>query len=355
LTIKESIYRALVLLVISCPCALVISVPLSYFAGIGSSSKKGILIKGSNYLDALNEADTFVFDKTGTLTKAIFKVKEVVSFNGFKREEIVKISALVESNSNHPIAKAIRDYYGKKIKNVDFEEYVEKPGLGIFAKMEGKKVMLGSDRLLHEHRIEHELCKGEGTTVHVVIDNVYAGYFIISDEIREEAYDVLDELKKMGKKTGMLSGDENFSAEMIYKKLSLDFYKAELLPEEKVREIEKLKEKNKIVFIGDGINDAASIAVSDVGVAMGAMGQDIAIESSDIVIMDDNLSKLISAIKIAQKTRTVVWQNIAFAIGIKLFFLVTGVFGIAGMWEAIFADMGVSLIAIFNAMRIMKA
>ncbi len=355
LSFKDSIYRALVLLVIACPCALVISVPLSYFAGIGSSSKKGILIKGSNYLDLLNSVDVFLFDKTGTITKGVFKVKEVVTFNGFSKEELIRIAALSEKHSNHPIAKAIKEYYGKPLNGIEPEEFQEKAGFGVFAKIEGKKIMVGSDRLLHEHGIEHELCKGDGTTVHVVIDNVYAGYLIISDEIREEAREIFKELKKLGiKKTGMLTGDEKFPAENIYKKLNLDFYKAELLPEEKVKEIEKLRNQNTVAFVGDGINDAAAIATSDVGIAMGAMGQDAAIESSDIVIMDDNLSKLVSAIKIAKKTRKVVWQNIIFAIGVKLIFLILGSLGVATMWEAVFADMGVSLIAIFNAMRIMR-
>ncbi len=359
LSFKDSIYRALVLLVISCPCALVISIPLSYFTGIGSLAKKGILIKGSNYLDLLNGIDVFIFDKTGTITKGVFKVRDVFTFNGFSKEELIEIAVLAEKHSNHPIAKAIKDFYinyfGKEPENIEPEEFKEKPGSGVFAKIRGKKIMVGSDRLLHEKDIVHKLCKGDGTTVHVVVNNIYAGYLVISDEIKKEAEEVIKKLKELGiKKVGMLTGDERFPAENIYKKLNLDFYKAELLPEEKVKEIEKLRKKNKVAFIGDGINDAAAIAASDVGIAMGAMGQDAAIESADLVIMDDNLLKILSAIKIAKKTKKIVWQNIIFAIGVKLLFLIFGSLGIAEMWEAVFGDMGVSLIAIFNAMRILK-
>ncbi len=349
------IYRALVLLVISCPCALVISIPLSYFGGIGASSKNGILVKGSNYLDMLNSIDIFVFDKTGTLTKGTFKVKEVVALNGFKEEEIIEISAFAEYHSNHPIAVSIKEYYGKKIKGVKIENFREKEGFGVFAKINGKNVMVGSDRMLHENNIEHNLCKGEGTTVHVVIGNLYAGYIVISDEIRDDAKKMVEEIKKLGvKRVGMLTGDEKFPAKIVAEKIGIDFYKAELLPHEKVREIEELKQKGKVAFVGDGINDAAACARADVGIAMGAMGQDAAIESSDIVIMDDSLFRIPKAIKIARKTRRIVWQNIIFAISVKLFFVIAGSFGVATMWEAVFADMGVALIAIFNAMRILR-
>ncbi|MEO0284687.1 MAG: heavy metal translocating P-type ATPase [candidate division WOR-3 bacterium] len=355
LTIRDSIYRALVLLVISCPCALVISVPLSYFVGIGTCSKNGILVKGSNYLDILNEIKFFLFDKTGTLTEGVFKVRDIKNFNGFRKEEILEISAYAEANSNHPIAKAIKEYYGKEIKNIEMEEFSEKPGLGIKAKFKGRKVLVGSDRFLHENNIDHETCKGDGTTVHVVIDNVYAGYITISDEIRKEAKAVIENLKKLKIKIGMLTGDEKFVAEEINKKLNLDFFKAELLPEEKVKEIENLKNSHKVAFLGDGINDAAAIAVSDVGIAMGAMGQDAAIESSDIVIMDDNLSKIKKLFSISKKTKNIVFMNIIFAILIKVLFIYLGSIGIAKMWEAVFADMGVSIIAILNSMRIMKS
>lgn len=355
LTIRDSIYRALVLLVISCPCALVISVPLSYFVGIGTCSKNGILVKGSNYLDILNEIKFFLFDKTGTLTEGVFKVRDIKNFNGFRKEEILEISAYAEANSNHPIAKAIKEYYGKEIKNIEMEEFSEKPGLGIKAKFKGRKVLVGSDRFLHENNIYHETCKGDGTTVHVVIDNVYAGYITISDEIRKEAKAVIENLKKLKIKIGMLTGDEKFVAEEINKKLNLDFFKAELLPEEKVKEIENLKNSHKVAFLGDGINDAAAIAVSDVGIAMGAIGQDAAIESSDIVIMDDNLSKIKKLFSISKKTKNIVFMNIIFAILIKVLFIYLGSIGIAKMWEAVFADMGVSIIAILNSMRIMKS
>ncbi|MEO0292427.1 MAG: HAD-IC family P-type ATPase, partial [candidate division WOR-3 bacterium] len=310
---------------------------------------------GSNYLDILNEIKFFLFDKTGTLTEGVFKVRDIKNFNGFRKEEILEISAYAEANSNHPIAKAIKEYYGKEIKNIEMEEFSEKPGLGIKAKFKGRKVLVGSDRFLHENNIDHETCKGDGTTVHVVIDNVYAGYITISDEIRKEAKAVIENLKKLKIKIGMLTGDEKFVAEEINKKLNLDFFKAELLPEEKVKEIENLKNSHKVAFLGDGINDAAAIAVSDVGIAMGAMGQDAAIESSDIVIMDDNLSKIKKLFSISKKTKNIVFMNIIFAILIKVLFIYLGSIGIAKMWEAVFADMGVSIIAILNSMRIMKS
>ncbi len=355
LPLKESIYRGLVLLVISCPCALVISVPLSYFIAIGSCSKNGILVKGANYLDILNKIDLFLFDKTGTITEGVFKVKDIKNFNGFKREEIIEISAYAEANSNHPIAKAIKDYYRKSLKNVELEEFFEKPGLGIKAKFKGKNVILGSDRMLHENNIKHEICKGDGTIIHVVIDNIYAGYIIISDEIRKEAKEVIEKLKKLKIKTGLLTGDERKVAENIFKKMELDFLKSELLPEEKVKEIENFKKSYKVAFIGDGINDAAAIAVSDVGISMGSMGQDAAIESSDIVIMDDNLLKINKLLEISKKTKSIVFMNIILAILIKVLFIYLGSIGIAKMWEAIFADMGVSILLILNSMRIIKS
>ncbi|MEN3046990.1 MAG: heavy metal translocating P-type ATPase [Candidatus Hydrothermales bacterium] len=355
LNLNESIYRALVILVISCPCALVISVPLSYFIALGSCSKNGILVKGSNYLDTIGDIKLFVFDKTGTLTKGVFKVKDVVNLNGFSKEEIIKLSALAEHSSNHPIAKAIIDYYGKKIKDVEYEEFQEKSGLGIKAKIKGKNILIGSDRFLHENNIKHEICQGEGTTVHVVIDNVHAGYFSITDEIRKEAEDLINSLKKLKIKTGMLTGDRKVLAETISKNLKLDFFKAELLPQEKAREIENLRKNYKVSFVGDGINDAAAIAVSDVGIAMGAMGQDLAIESSDIVIMDDNLSKIKKLINISKETKRIVLTNIILAISIKAIFVYLGFMGLAKMWEAIFADMGVSILTTLNSMRIIKS
>ncbi|MEN3045106.1 MAG: heavy metal translocating P-type ATPase [Candidatus Hydrothermales bacterium] len=355
ISLNESVYRALVLLVISCPCALVISVPLSYFIALGSCSKNGILVKGSNFLDTISNVNFFVFDKTGTLTEGVFKVKDIVNFNGFSKEEIIELSAFAEYNSNHPIAKAIIDYYGKKIKDVEYEEFQEKSGLGIKAKIKGKSILIGSDRFLHENNISHQICYSEGTTVHVVINNIYAGYFTISDEIRKEVKELINTLKEFGIKTGMLTGDRKVLAESISKNLKLDFFKAELLPHEKAKEIENLRKKYKVSFVGDGINDAAAIATSDVGIAMGAMGQDAAIESSDIVVMDDNLSKIKKLIKISKKTKRIVLTNIILAILIKAIFVYLGFMGIAKMWEAIFADMGVSILAILNSMRIVKS
>ncbi len=353
---SEWIYRALVLLVISCPCALVISIPLSYFVSIGSLAKKGILVKGANFIDALKDAKIFIFDKTGTLTKGVFEVREIKTYNGFEKDELLKISAHAEYYSNHPIALSIKKKYQGKVDLSLIKNYKEIAGLGIMANIKGKEVFVGNDRFLHEMEIEHEVCRGEGTTVHVVVDKKYAGYILISDEIKEDAEKGIKELKNQGVKVGMLTGDTGFFAKTIAKRLGIDFYRAELLPHEKVQEIENIMEKSKgkVAFVGDGINDAAVIKRADVGISMGNMGSDIAIENSDIVIMTDKPSKTALLLKMARKTRKIVWQNIIFVMLVKLFFITLGSAGIAGMWEAVFADMGVALIALFNAMRIIK-
>lgn len=354
---SEWIYRALVLLVISCPCALVASIPLAYFVSIGTLAKKGILVKGANFIDTLKEVDTFIFDKTGTLTKGVFIVKEIKSFNGFNNDEVLKYSAYAEYHSNHPIANSIKKKYKGDINPNLIEKHKEISGLGVIAKVKGKEIFVGNDRFLHENGIEHKFCIGEGTTVHVVIDKIYAGYILISDEIKEDAKEGIENLRKFGiKKIGMLTGDVKFFADIIAKKLRLDFYKAELLPHEKIKELEKIMEesKGKIAFVGDGINDAPSIKRADVGIAMGGFGSDLAIENSDIVIMTDRISKTALLLKIAKKTRNIIWQNIIFVMAVKGIFILLGSGGIATMWEAVFADTGALLIALFNAMRILR-
>lgn len=354
---SDWIYRALVVLVISCPCALVISIPLGYFGGIGSASKRGILIKGSNYLDALTKVSTVVFDKTGTLTKGEFKVSEVVTSNGFSREQILEYAAYAETNSNHPVAKSISEAYGKNIDKIRIKNVEEIPGHGIKASIDDLLIMAGNDKLLHLENIVHPVCNVDGTVVHVAINAMYAGYIIISDTLKDDATEAVNSLNRQNIQTVMLTGDNQFAAALIAEKLKIGKFFAELLPADKVIHIEKLMQENndkKVIFVGDGVNDAPVIARADVGVAMGALGSDAAIETADVVLMTDSPSKISEAIEVAKKTRTIVWQNIGFAMGVKLFFIVLGVFGVATMWEAVFGDMGVALIAVFNAMRIMK-
>ncbi|MGF1991173.1 MAG: heavy metal translocating P-type ATPase [Nostoc sp. ZfuVER08] len=358
-TSSEWIYRALILLVISCPCGLVISIPLGYFGGIGGAAKRGILVKGSTFLDSLNAVKTVVFDKTGTLTKGVFQVTKIVPQNGFFEEELLELAAKIESHSNHPIAQSIRNAYGNNIDASDVKDYEEIAGCGIRAKVANKVVMAGSDRLLHQEAIAHDNCLVEGTVIHLAVDNIYAGYIVIADELKEDAREAIQTLKKMGvEKTVMLTGDNHAIASRIAQEIGIDIYEAELLPEEKVNAIEKLlstTEKHaKVAFVGDGINDAPVIARADIGMAMGGLGSDAAIETADIVIITDAPSKVAQAIQIARKTRKIVWQNIGFALAIKGVFIGLGIFGIATMWEAVFADVGVALLAIFNATRVMK-
>ena len=353
------VYRALVLLVISCPCALVLSIPLGYFGGIGRAARDGILVKGSNFLDALSKATIVAFDKTGTLTKGVFKVTKIETRNGFTEEEIIKFAALAEAHSNHPIAKAIKEAYGKEINEAEIKEHENIAGHGVKARIDSVEVMVGNDRLLHRFNIEHDTCRVKGTVAHVVINGKYAGYIIISDEIKEDAPIAVRDLKRLGvKRVLMVTGDNREVAAEIAKQLGLDSFYAELLPEDKVKIIEELeKEKapnDKIVFVGDGINDAPVLARADVGVAMGALGSDAAIETADVVIMDDKPAKLPTGIRVARKTQRIVWQNIVFALGVKLAFISLGILGEATMWEAVFADVGVALIAVFNAMRILR-
>lgn len=356
-TFSEWIYRALVVLVISCPCALVISIPLGYFGGIGGASRKGILVKGSNFLDALTQVKTVVFDKTGTLTKGEFKVSEIVTSNGYTKEEILEYAAYAETNSNHPVAKSISEAFGKDIESKRIEQVEEISGHGIKAVIDRKTVLAGNDKLLHKENIDHPVCNVEGTVVHVAIDKVYMGYIIISDTLKDDAIEAIEKLKAKNIQTVMLTGDNKFAASAFAKKLGIDKFFSELLPEDKVNHIESLMAENKggkVAFVGDGINDAPVIARADVGIAMGALGSDAAIETADVVLMTDSPSKVAVAIDVAKRTRNIVWQNIYFAMGVKLAFIVLGVFGVATMWEAVFGDMGVALIAVFNAIRILK-
>lgn len=357
-TFSEWIYRALVVLVISCPCALVISIPLGYFGGIGSASRKGILVKGSNFLDALTQVKTVVFDKTGTLTKGEFKVSEVVTSNGFTKEEILEYAAYAETNSNHPVAKSISEAFGKDTDSKRIKQVDEISGHGIKAVVDGKTVLAGNDKLLHKENIEHPVCNVEGTVVHVAIDKVYMGYIFISDTLKDDAIEAIEKLKAKNIQTVMLTGDNKFAAAAFAKKLGIDKYFYELLPEDKVKHIETFMAENKggkVAFVGDGINDAPVIARADIGIAMGALGSDAAIETADVVLMTDSPSKVAVAVDVAKRTRNIVWQNICFAMGVKLIFIVLGVFGVATMWEAVFGDMGVALIAVFNAIRILKS
>jgi Zn2+/Cd2+-exporting ATPase len=353
------VYRALVLLVISCPCGLVISIPLGYFGGVGGAAKRGILVKGSAFLDALTDVKTVIFDKTGTLTEGVFQVTQVSSYNGYSEKELLTIAALAESQSNHPVARSIIEAYDGAISESDVTDYKEIPGHGISAKVRGMSVLAGNDRLLHREHIEHDICNVEGTVVHLAVDKKYAGYILIADRIKEDAARAIARLKKAGvTETVMLTGDNRVVARNVADKLDLDTYKAELLPEDKVEAIEqylrKSGKKSKVAFVGDGINDAPVIARADVGIAMGAFGSDAAIETADVVLMTDAPSKVAEAIAIARKTHSIVWQNIILAMVIKALFILLGAIGIATLWSAVFADVGVALLAILNASRVLR-
>jgi len=353
---SEWIYRALVLLVISCPCALVISIPLGFFGGIGRASRRGILIKGSNYLDALNSVDTVVFDKTGTLTRGVFRVNRVVPSGRWNAEKLLERAAAAESHSDHPIARSITEAYRKKLDAEEIRDYREISGSGIRAVVGKSEVYVGNDRLLHALEVPHELCQVEGTVVHVVVDREYAGYIVIADELKEESRRAVQELRALGvRSVGMLTGDNSFAAESISRALGLDYAAADLLPEEKVQELERIMAGGrKTAFVGDGINDAPVIARADVGIAIGHLGSDAAIETADVVLMEGSPSGVAEAIRIARKTRRIVWQNIALALAVKGAFFALGTVGLASMWEAVFADMGVALLAIFNSLRILR-
>ncbi|MFJ8456582.1 heavy metal translocating P-type ATPase [Bacillus paramycoides] len=358
-TFSDWIYRALVFLVISCPCALVVSIPLGFFGGIGGASKSGILVKGSNYLEALNDVKYIVFDKTGTLTKGVFKVTKMEPSEGTTSEELLEYAAFAEVYSNHPIAQSIRTAYGKSIDENSIEDYSEISGHGTVVKVKGKEIFAGNAKLMRKENITFKQPDIVGTLVHVAVNGKYAGYIVISDEVKEDSKQAIQKLKELGiKKTVMLTGDAKSVGEAVGKELGLDEVHAELLPQQKVEEIEKIDAakhgKEKVAFVGDGINDTPVLARADVGIAMGGLGSDAAIEAADIVIMTDEPSKIATAVKIAKRTRSIVWQNIIFALGIKGVVLLLGAFGIATMWEAVFSDVGVTLLAVLNAMRVLR-
>ncbi len=351
------IYRALVILVISCPCALVISIPLGYFGGIGGASRRGILIKGSNYIDILAHVKTVVFDKTGTLTSGTFDVTEIHSRNGFSRKEVLKYAAMAEAHSNHPVALSIKKEWDENIDESAVISFEDIPGFGIKAVIEGKIILVGNDRLLHREKIEHTDCEVDRTVAYTAVDGVYAGYIIISDKIKDDAKEALTALKKLGiKKTVMLTGDNESTARSVAETLGIDEYHAELLPDDKVTRLTGIIEKKDgyTAFVGDGINDAPVIALADAGIAMGERGSDAAIETADIVLMSDTPLKIVETIKLSRKTRRIIMENITLALVIKLIFVGLGIGGVAGMWEAVFADVGVALLAIFNALRVLK-
>jgi len=358
-TFSEWLYKALVLLVISCPCALVISIPLGYFGGIGAASKNGILVKGSSYLEALNNVETVIFDKTGTLTKGIFDVTEVNPQDNYSQEKLLEYAAYAESYSNHPIAASILKAYHKEIDKSKITSYEEISGHGIKVKVEEDEILVGNEKLMEKEKINFSKVQTEETILHVSVNKAYAGSIVIADAIKADSVKAIKSLKKIGvKKTVMLTGDTRSVGEKVANQLALDEVYAELLPAEKVERLEMLDSQksagSKLVFVGDGINDAPVLARADVGIAMGGLGSDAAIEAADVVIMTDEPSKIAESIMIAKRTRRIVWQNILFALGVKAVFLLLAALGITTMWEAVFADVGVALLAVINAMRVIR-
>lgn len=352
------LYRALSFLVVSCPCALVISIPLSFFGGIGGASKMGILIKGSNYLEALANTEIVVFDKTGTLTEGIFEVQDIYA-EGIEKDELLRIVAHAENYSNHPIAKSVKKAYNKEIDEKIIKNPQELSGKGIWAKIDEKDILVGNEKLMLEEKIDFKKCDEVGTILYVAIDKKYVGYVLIADKIKQDSPKTIRELKAMNiKETVMLTGDKKEVGEYVAKKLNMDKVYTELLPDGKVEKVEELlkqkSEKGKLVFVGDGINDAPVLTISDIGVAMGGLGSDAAIEAADIVIMTDETSKISKAINLSKKTMRIVRENIIFAIFVKIAVLVLTAFGASTMWEAVFADVGVSVIAIINALRMLN-
>lgn len=349
------IYRALTFLVISCPCALVISIPLSFFAGIGGASKEGVLVKGSNYLETLSKTKCVVFDKTGTLTQGVFEVN-AVHHNQIEKDKLIEYAALAESASSHPISKSLKNAYGKEIDRLRVREIQEISGNGVIAIVDGKEIAAGNDKLMKRLNVAYKNCHLIGTVIHVAIDGEYAGHIIISDVVKPTAKQAIHAIKKAGvERTVMLTGDAKAVAGQVADELGMDEVYGELLPGDKVEKVEELFEKRdgygKLAFVGDGINDAPVLGRADIGIAMGAMGSDAAIEAADVVLMDDDPMKIAKAIKISRKCIRIVYQNIAFALGVKGICLVLGAVGIANMWLAIFADVGVMIIAILNAIR----
>ena len=357
-TFSEWIYKALSILVVSCPCALVVSIPLGFFSGIGAASKKGILVKGGNYLEALKESEVVVFDKTGTLTKGVFKVTEINTEN-ISESELLEITAIGESHSNHPIAKSIIQAYGKDINKEEIKNYKEISGYGIEASIRDNNVLIGNSKLMKSYNINYEEKKSIGTIVHVAINGLYKGNIVISDEIKENVKEALKSLKSAGiKKTVMLTGDNKLVAEEVAKNIGIDEVYSELLPGDKVGKVEELLNrsdtKGKVVFVGDGINDAPVLARADIGVAMGGVGSDAAIEAADVVLMQDNIYSLVDSIQVSKRTSKILWQNIIFSLGVKIAVMILVVLGLTNMWAAVFADVGVTLIAVLNSMRIIR-
>ena len=356
---SEWLRRGFVFLIVSCPCALVISIPLTFFGGIGAASKRGVLVKGSNYLEALNKVSIVVFDKTGTLTKGVFKVVDITVDFGFTKEQVLEYAAQAESYSNHPIAKSIQEAFGKTIDQSVLSGYEEISGHGIRVLIGGKRVLAGNSKLMDSEEVSYAACQSAGTKVYIAVDGRYAGCIVIADEVKDDSQNAIASLKKIGvEKTVMLTGDDEKIGKAVAEQLGLDEYYAQLLPDQKVEKLEYLDQHktkgSKLAFVGDGINDAPVLARADVGIAMGGLGSDAAIEAADVVLMTDEPSKLVDAIDVAKATKRIVMQNIIIALGIKSVFLILGALGIAGMWEAVFGDVGVTIIAVLNAMRILK-
>lgn len=356
--LTEWVFRALTFLVISCPCALVISVPLSFFGGIGGASRNGILVKGGNYLEALAKTEIVVFDKTGTLTKGVFEVQEIVA-KKTSPGKLLELAVYAESHSNHPISSSLKKAYGQEIKNALVNDVQEIPGLGVQAIIDGRMILVGSAKLMSEHGIIYDETLTIGTTVHVAVDNEYYGNIIIADEIKEDAPKALKGLKQENiRQTVMLTGDCQYVGEYVARELNIDRVYTELLPADKVNKLEEIiagkQSKGKVAFVGDGVNDAPVLARADIGIAMGGLGSDAAIEAADVVIMNDEPSKIVTAIKIAKRTVLIAKQNIFFALSVKGAVLLLGALGMASMWAAVFADVGVSVIAILNAIRVLN-
>ena len=356
---SEWLRRGFVFLIVSCPCALVISIPLTFFGGIGAASKRGVLVKGSNYLEALNKVSVVVFDKTGTLTKGVFKVVDITVEFGFTKAQVLEYAAQAESYSNHPIAKSIQEAFGKTIDQSVLSGYEEISGHGIRVLIGGKRVLAGNSKLMDSEKVSYAACQSAGTKVYIAVDGRYAGCIVIADEVKDDSQNAIASLKKIGvEKTVMLTGDDEKIGKAVAEQLGLDEYYAQLLPDQKVEKLEYLDQHktkgSKLAFVGDGINDAPVLARADVGIAMGGLGSDAAIEAADVVLMTDEPSKLVDAIDVAKATKRIVMQNIIIALGIKSVFLILGALGIAGMWEAVFGDVGVTIIAVLNAMRILK-
>lgn len=355
---SEWLYKALSLLVVSCPCALVVSIPLGFFSGIGAASKKGVLVKGGNYLEALKESEIIVFDKTGTLTKGVFKVTSINAKN-ISKDELLEITALGEANSNHPIAVSIAEAYGRKINKNEIESYKEVAGHGVEAIIRGKNVLLGNSKLMIKNNIFYDKVNTIGTIVHIAINSEYKGNIIISDEIKENVKEAIVELKNAGiKKTVMLTGDSKEVAEKVTNDIGIDEVYSELLPSDKVNKLEEVLSKKvgngKVLFVGDGINDAPVLARADIGIAMGGVGSDAAIEAADVVLMKDKIESISDAIRISRKTNKILWQNIIFSLFIKVAVMILVVAGLTNMWAAVFADVGVTLLAVLNSMRIIR-